>query len=74
MADWLVREASQSQMILVSHLSYGAFLLLSRRHAPGYQIVISYHHQRSARDAGPRKAGMAAPMPRLTTRELPAPG
>ena len=32
---------------LESHPSYGASLLLSRRHAPGCQIVICYHQQRS---------------------------
>ena len=33
MADWPAKEASQRQMIMISHLSYGASLLLSRRHA-----------------------------------------
>src|SRR6266702_3876647 len=51
------RLASQGSLTesddLDSHVSYGASLLLSRRHAPGYQIVTSYHHPRSARHAKP---------------------
>ena len=52
----------------------GASLLLFRRHAPDCRIVISYRHPQSARHAEPREAGMAAPMPRPTTWELPTPG
>ena len=59
------RLASQGSLTesddLDSHLPYAASLLLSRRHAPGYRNVTSYHHPRSARHAKPDGGTHAAP-------------